>query len=91
MPNSYCWGSTYNPVPILDESNDFVIVGLNGRKTIPVSKILGRVSNGDRIQVLVSGGNWLWATAEASENKLWVVLDNGRRWILNNGKFLKNV
>lgn len=57
MPSQFCWGLTHTPARILDESDDAVIVEIDGAtRTISLSKIVGRVSDGDRIQVLVLGG-----------------------------------
>jgi hypothetical protein len=90
MNSCYCWGTTYTPAPILDETDDAVIVEIEGAsRTIALSKIVGRVSDGDRITVLTSGGNWLQAHAQVDNKGLWVVLDNGRRWTLSNARLIR--
>ena len=92
MPSSYCWGDRHTPARILDESDAAVVVEVEGAtRTIPVSKIVGRVSDGDRIQILVSGGAWLWGHAQADEAGLWVVLDGGRHWVLRDARWIRIV
>ena len=92
MPSSYCWGDRHTPARILDESDAAVVVEVEGAtRTIPVSKIVGRVSDGDRIQILVSGGAGLWGHAQADEAGLWVVLDGGRHWVLRDARWIRIV
>ena len=47
------------------------------------------VQDGDRIQKLVSGGRWLWGTAECSEGGLWFVSVGGQRWRIYDARWLK--
>lgn len=87
ISNSYCWGQTYTPHRVLDSlDNDGII---KGPRTISKSKIVGMVKDGDRIQQLVSGGRWLWGTAECTEDGFWFVGDGGQRWRIYDARWLK--
>jgi hypothetical protein len=89
---SYCWGDRHTPARILSEADAAVVVEVEGApRTIPLSKIVGRVSDGDRLQVLVSGGAWLWGQAQVDEAGLWVVLGSGRRWVLSDARLIRVV
>lgn len=57
---AYCWGDRNIPYPIRDQTDDQTIIEIDGKpKQIPSDRIKGWVKSGQKVRVLVLGGNWL--------------------------------
>ena len=75
---TYVWGQKFIPYPILDETDDLVKVDINGAPTVlPIDRIVGRASDGDRVEILTTGGYWMPGTVSGYNNYLEVTLDSG--------------
>lgn len=76
----YAWGEKCIPYPILDETDDLVIVDIRGSPTaLPVDRIKGRLKDGDRVQVLTTGGIWQFATVSGYDQFLEVTFEDSGR------------
>jgi hypothetical protein len=81
----YAWGKYKIPYPIIEESEDLLILLIGGAPTtMKRDRMLGRLKNGDRVQVLTTGGNWHNATVVGYDNGLLMEFEDGGRFVLKN-------
>lgn len=59
----YIWGAQFIPRAVLEDNEGECLVRVDGElRAVPKSQICGQVHSGDRVRVLLSGGNWYKGT-----------------------------
>jgi hypothetical protein len=87
---NYAWGRKQIPYPILKEHDDLVVVDIRGSPTaMPVDRVHGRLSDGDRIQFLAVSGRWCWATVSGYDRFLKITFDDGREGKLSTTRHMR--